>query len=153
MKVGCGMVQRADKIIDAPDIFCDGVLAIAFRQDVLRLTLHADRIDAEDGKTVNRVVIGHLSMPPGGVVELYNQMTAVVQRRQVEKPPQQPSNWLVGFESMRKRVSSRRSQRLGNECGFALNGRAVGRGSESFLAASGMSIGRGEKSAGNFPRG
>jgi hypothetical protein len=87
------LVQRADKIIDrhdAPDIFCDGVRAITIRQDVLRLTLYADRVDAEDGKTVNR--------PPAGFVELYNQMTAVVQRltkagkvRHVEKPPQQPS--------------------------------------------------------------
>jgi hypothetical protein len=95
------LVQRADKIIDrhdAPDIFCDGVLAITIRQDVLRLTLYADRVDAEDGKTVNRVVIAHLSMPPAGFVEPYNEMTAVVQRltkagkvRQVEKPPQQPS--------------------------------------------------------------
>ena len=95
------MTQRADKIIDrhdAPDIFCDGVLAITFRNDVLRLTLYADRVDAEDGKTVNRVVIAHLSMPPAGFVELYNEMTAVVQRltkagkvRQVEKkPPEQP---------------------------------------------------------------
>ena len=95
------MKTRADKIIDrhdAPDIFCDGVLAITLSQDVLRLTLHTDRIDAADGKTVNRVVIGHLSMPPAGFVDLYNQMTAVVQRltkagkvRQVESPPQQPS--------------------------------------------------------------
>ena len=94
------MAQRAGKIIDrhdAPDIFCDGVLAVTLSQDVLRLTLHTDRIDAADGKTVNRVVIGHLSMPPAGFVELYNQMTAVVQRltkagklKQLGKPPQQP---------------------------------------------------------------
>jgi len=94
------MVQ-ANKIIDrhdAPNIFCDGVLAITYRQEVLRLTLYADRVDAEDGKTVNRVVVGHLSMPPAGFVELYNEMTAVVQRlsqagkvRQVEKQlPEQP---------------------------------------------------------------
>ena len=95
------MKTRADNIIerhDAPDIFCDGVLAISLSQDVLRLTLHTDRIDAADGKTLNRVVIGHLSMPPAGFVDLYNQMTAVVRRltkagkvRQVESPPQQPS--------------------------------------------------------------
>jgi hypothetical protein len=66
-------------------------------QDVLRLTLHTDRIEAADGKTVNRVVTGHLSMTAAGFVDLYNQMTAVVQRlnkagkvRQVESPPQQP---------------------------------------------------------------
>jgi hypothetical protein len=96
MEGGCGMV-KADKIIDrhdAPNIFCDGVLAITYRQEVLRLTLYADRVDAEDGKTVNRVVIGHLSMPPAGFVELYNEMTAVVQRlskagkvHRVEKEP------------------------------------------------------------------
>jgi len=95
------MNQRAEKIIDrhdAPEIFCDGALTVSIRQDVVRLTLYADRVDANDGKTVNRVVIGHLSMPPAGFVELYNQMTAVVQRltkagkaRQVEKPSQQPS--------------------------------------------------------------
>jgi len=95
------MNQRAEKIVDrhdAPEIFCDGVLAITFRHDVLRLTLYSDRVDAEDSKTVNRVVVGQLSMPPAGFVELYNQMTAVVQRltqagkvRQVEKPSQQPS--------------------------------------------------------------
>jgi hypothetical protein len=69
-----------------------------FAQAVLRLTLYVDRIDAADGKTVDRVVIGHLSMPPAGFVDLYNQMTAVVQRltkagkvRHVESPPQQPS--------------------------------------------------------------
>jgi hypothetical protein len=102
------MKQRADKIIDrhdAPDIFCDGVLAIGLRQDVARLTLHTDRIDAADSKTVNRVVIGHLSMTPAGFVDLYNQMTAVVQHltktgkvhrvespslQQVESPSQQP---------------------------------------------------------------
>jgi hypothetical protein len=50
------------------------------RHDVLRLTLRADRVDPEDGKTVNLVVIAHLSMPPAGFVDLYNQMTAVVQR-------------------------------------------------------------------------
>jgi hypothetical protein len=67
-------------------------------QDVLRLTLHTDRIDPADGKTVNRVVIGHLSMPPAGFVDLYNQMTAVVQRltkagkvHKVETHSQQPS--------------------------------------------------------------
>jgi len=55
-------------------------------------------MNAVDGKTVDRVVIRHLSMPQAGFVELYNQMTAVVQRltkagkaRQVEKPSQQPS--------------------------------------------------------------
>ena len=95
------MKTRADKIIerhDAPDIFCDGVLGVSMRQDVLRITLCTDRIDAQDGKTVNRVVIGHLSMPPAGFVELYNQMTAVVQRltktgklHRVESPPQQPA--------------------------------------------------------------
>jgi hypothetical protein len=95
------MKTRADNIIDrhdAPDIFCDGVLAISLSQDVPRLTLHADRIDAADRKTVNRVVIGHLSMTPAGFVDLYNQMTAVVQRltkagkvQRVESPPQQPS--------------------------------------------------------------
>jgi hypothetical protein len=95
------MKQRADNIInrhDAPDIFCDGVLALSFREDVARLTLHADRIDPADGKTLNRVVIGHLAMTPAGFVDLYNQMTAVVQHltktgkvRQVESPPQQPA--------------------------------------------------------------
>src|SRR5262245_31921155 len=37
-------------------------------------------MNAVDGKTANCVVIGHLAMPPVGFVELYNQMTAVVQR-------------------------------------------------------------------------
>jgi hypothetical protein len=100
MEGDCGMKTRADNIInrhDAPDIFCDGVLGLSMRQDVLRITLYTDRIDAQDGKSVNRVVIGHLSMPPAGFVELYNQMTAVVQRltkagklKQLGKPPQQP---------------------------------------------------------------
>ena len=95
------MNERTEKIIDrhdAPEIFCDGALAISFRNDVLRLTLYSDRVDVEDSKTVNRVVVGQLSVPPAGFVELYNQMTAVVQRltqakkvRQVEKPSQQPA--------------------------------------------------------------
>ena len=101
MEGDCGMKTRADKIIerhDAPDIFCDGVLAINLSQDVAHLTLHTDRLDTADGKTVNRVVIGHLAMTPAGFVDLYNQMTAVVQHltkagkvRQVESPPQHPS--------------------------------------------------------------
>lgn len=95
------MKPRADKIIDrhdASDIFCDGVLGISMRQDVLRVTLHADRTDAGDGKSVNRVVIAHLSMPPGGFVDLYNQMSAAMKRltktgkvKDVENPPQQPA--------------------------------------------------------------
>ena len=48
------------------------MLAISLSQDVLRLTLHTDHI-AADGKTVNRVVIGRLSMTPAGFVDLYNQ--------------------------------------------------------------------------------
>ena len=73
------------------------MLAISLSQDVLRLTLHTDHIDAADGKTINRVVIGRLSMTPAGFVDLYNHMTAVVQRQKagkvhrVESPPQQPS--------------------------------------------------------------
>jgi hypothetical protein len=101
MEGDCGMKTRADNIIerhDAPDIFCDGVLAVTLSQDVLRLTLHTDRIDAANGKTVNRVVTGHLSMTPAGFVDLYNQMIAVVRRltkagklHRVESPPQQPA--------------------------------------------------------------
>ncbi|CDX11075.1 hypothetical protein MPLB_1040002 [Mesorhizobium sp. ORS 3324] len=92
--------QRTEKIIDrldAPEIFCDGALAISFRQDVLRLTLFSDRVDALDGKNVNRVVVGQLTIPPSGFVDLYNQMTAVMARltqagkvHHVEKPVQQP---------------------------------------------------------------
>jgi len=95
------MNQRAEKIIDrhdAPEIFCDGALTVSIRQDVVRLTLYADRVDANDGKTVNRVVIGHLLMPPVGFVNLYNQMTAAMQHltkagkvRPPEKPKEQPS--------------------------------------------------------------
>jgi hypothetical protein len=74
-----------------------GVLAISLSQDVLRLTL-IPITSTPHGKTVNRVVIGCLSMTPAGFVDLYNQMTAVVQRlkkagkvHRVETPPQQPS--------------------------------------------------------------
>lgn len=38
------MKQKADKIIerhDAPDIFCDGALAIGIRDDLCRITLRA----------------------------------------------------------------------------------------------------------------
>ncbi|MDX8481712.1 hypothetical protein RFN28_25100 [Mesorhizobium sp. VK24D] len=94
------MDQRAEKIIDrpdAPEIFCDGALAISFRQDVLRLTLYSDRVDAGDSQNVNRVVVGQLAMPPAGFVELYNQMTAAMARltqagkvHEAEKPVQQP---------------------------------------------------------------
>jgi hypothetical protein len=80
---------------DAPDIFCDGVLAIELRHDVLRITLHTERIDAADGKTINRVIVGHLAMPQAGFVDLYNQMTAGMKRltkagkvKQVTKPAQ-----------------------------------------------------------------
>ncbi|CDX20485.1 hypothetical protein MPL3356_320002 [Mesorhizobium plurifarium] len=95
------MNQRVEKIIDRPDareIFCDGALAISFRQDVLRLTLYSDRIDAVERANINRVVVGQLSMPPAGFVDLYNQMTAVMARltqagkvHPVEQKQQQPS--------------------------------------------------------------
>ncbi|UCI06124.1 hypothetical protein [Mesorhizobium sp. B1-1-8] len=95
------MNQRTEKItdrLDAPEIFCDGALAISFRQGVLRLALYSDRIDAEDRANVNRVVVGQLAMPSAGFVDLYNQMTSVMARltqagkvHQVEQPAQQPS--------------------------------------------------------------
>jgi tetratricopeptide (TPR) repeat protein len=77
------MKQKADNIIerhDAPDIFCDGALAIGFRHDVCRIRLHSDRVDPVDGETVNRIVVGHLSIPAAAFVDLYNQMTAAIQR-------------------------------------------------------------------------
>jgi hypothetical protein len=79
------MKQKASNIIDrhdAPDIFCDGALGINFRHNVCRITLHADRIDPSDGKTVNRVVIGHLSMPPTCFVDLYNRMSVSMDQLQ-----------------------------------------------------------------------
>lgn len=72
------MKQKADRIIEAAnvqDIFCDGALAITFRHDVCRISLHADRIDPNDGKTVNRVVVSYLTMPPACFVDLYNKMS------------------------------------------------------------------------------
>ncbi|WP_027168101.1 hypothetical protein [Mesorhizobium sp. WSM3224] len=94
------MNQGAEKIIDrldAPEVFCDGALAISFRQDVLRFTLYSDRINAEERANVNRVVVGQLAMPSAGFVELYNQMTAVMARltqagkvHQVEQPRSLP---------------------------------------------------------------
>jgi hypothetical protein len=95
------MNQRSEKIIDrldVPELFCDGALAISFRQDMLRFTLYSDRVDAEERANVNRVVVGQLAMPSAGFVDLYNQMTAVMARltqagkvREVEKLQQQPS--------------------------------------------------------------
>jgi hypothetical protein len=95
------MNQRSEKTIDrldAPEIFCDGALAISFRQDMLRFTLYSDRFDAEERENINRVVVGQLAMPSMGFVDLYNQMTAVMARltqagkvREVEKLQQQPS--------------------------------------------------------------
>jgi hypothetical protein len=95
------MKQKADKIIDrydAPDIFCDGALAIGYRHELCRITLHSDRVDPVDGETVNRIVVAHLSIPAAGFVDLYNQMTAAMQRltkagrvQAVERTPQQPS--------------------------------------------------------------
>lgn len=94
------MKQEADKIIerhDAPDIFCDGALAITIRHDLCRITLRSDRVDPVDGETVNRIVVGHLSIPAAGLVDLYNQMTAAMQRltkagvRSVEGTPPQSS--------------------------------------------------------------
>jgi hypothetical protein len=77
------MKQDSHNIIDrhdAPDIFCDGALGISFRHSMCRITLHSDRVDALDGKSVNRVVIGHLSMPPTGFVDLYNMMSGVMKQ-------------------------------------------------------------------------
>ncbi|MEZ2330094.1 hypothetical protein AB6802_10235 [Mesorhizobium sp. RCC_202] len=95
------MNKRSEKIIDrldAPEIFCDGALAISFRQDMLRFTLYSDRVDAEERANINRVVVGQLALPSAGFVDLYNQMTAVMARltqagkvREVEKLQQQPS--------------------------------------------------------------
>jgi hypothetical protein len=77
------MNQSSGNIIDrhdAPDIFCDGALGISMRHNICRITLYSDRIDASDGKAVNRVVIGHLSMPPTGFVDLYNKMSGVMEQ-------------------------------------------------------------------------
>jgi hypothetical protein len=77
------MKQGSGNIIDrhdAPDIFCDGALGISFRHNVCRITLHTDRVDSSDGKTVNRVVVGHLSMPPTCFVDLYNKMSGVMEQ-------------------------------------------------------------------------
>jgi hypothetical protein len=77
------MNQSSGNIIDrhdAPDIFCDGALGISMRHNICRTTLYSDRTDSSDGKTVNRVVIGHLSMPPTGFVDLYNKMSGVMEQ-------------------------------------------------------------------------
>jgi hypothetical protein len=77
------MNQSSDKIIDrheAPDIFCDGALGIGFRHNVCRITLHTERVDASDGKTLNRIVVGHLSLPPTGFVDLYNKMSGIIEQ-------------------------------------------------------------------------
>ncbi len=77
------MTQGSGNIIDrhdAPDIFCDGALGIGFRHNVCRITLHTERIDASDGKTVNRVVIGHLSMPPSCFLDLYSKMSGLMEQ-------------------------------------------------------------------------
>jgi hypothetical protein len=80
---GRDMKESSGNIIDrpdAPDIFCDGALGIGMRHNMCRITLHSDRIDASDGKTVNRVVIGNLAMPPTGFVDLYNKMSGVMEQ-------------------------------------------------------------------------
>jgi hypothetical protein len=64
---------------DAPDIVC-GRVAIGIRNDLCRITLRSDRVDPVDGETVNRIVVGHLSIPAAGFIDLYNQMTAAIQR-------------------------------------------------------------------------
>lgn len=95
------MKQKADKIVDradAPDIFCDGALSISFRHDICRIALHADRLDPADGKTVNRVVVGHLTMPPACFVDLYNKMSQAMEHlkkagvvKPAQKAPVKPS--------------------------------------------------------------
>jgi len=78
-----GMNQSSGKIIDryeAPDIFCDGALGIGFRHNVCRIALYSERVDASDGKTVNRVVVGHLSLHPTGFVDLYNKMSGIIEQ-------------------------------------------------------------------------
>ncbi|MBZ9990781.1 hypothetical protein LB572_27110 [Mesorhizobium sp. BH1-1-5] len=64
----------------------------------MRLTLYSDRIDAAERANINRVVVGQLSIPPAGFVDLCNQMTAVMARltqagkvHPVELPQQQAS--------------------------------------------------------------
>src|SRR5262245_56189407 len=75
-------MEKADKVIDrhdVPDIFCDGTIAITYRHNVCRITLHSDRVDPVDGK-VNRVVIGHLLMSPASFVDFYNMLSGAMER-------------------------------------------------------------------------
>ena len=87
-----------------------------------------------DGKTVNRALIRHLAMRVSSI----NQMIAVVQlltRAGKVRQHASATTVIVRFENMRKRVSCRRSQRLGNErvgfaSGWALEQRRKGAGSK-----------------------
>ena len=77
--------EHSDKLVernDAPEIFCDGAHTIAIRNDVVRITLHSDRLNAEDGKTIERVTCARLAIPCVAFVDLYNQMHQVMQQLQ-----------------------------------------------------------------------
>lgn len=77
--------EHSNKVIDrhdAPELYCDGAMSIQSKNDVFRFTLHSDRLDMTDGKTTNRVVVGHIAMPAPCFVDLFNQMQQIMQQLQ-----------------------------------------------------------------------
>lgn len=72
----------------AAEIFADGAFSVAVRRNVARISLFSERVGpGSDGKTVDRVEVGHVVMPLQGFVALYARMRNIVeQMRQAGMP-------------------------------------------------------------------
>lgn len=65
----------------AAEIFADGAFSVSVRRNVARISLFSERVPPTgDGKTINRVEIGHVVMPLQGFVALHARMRNIVEQ-------------------------------------------------------------------------
>ncbi len=63
---------------DAPHLYADGCFGISMSQGVAHLTLFADRAAPGEKATIDRVTVGHLSMPVAAASALREQIGALL---------------------------------------------------------------------------
>lgn len=65
----------------ATEIFADGAFSVSVRRNVARISLFSERVPpGTDGKTIDRVEVGHVVMPLQGFVALHARMRNVVEQ-------------------------------------------------------------------------
>lgn len=78
------MAEPKNVIVANPtvtEIFADGAFSVSVRRNVARISLFSERVGpGSDGKTVNRVEVGHVVMPLQGFVALHARMRNVVEQ-------------------------------------------------------------------------